>query len=289
MTLAQPHSIIRQAGGGSFALDYASELMKKINNVVAHKTPASYLTQFSKSRDAGDLRGRLLEINLVNYFYLKNVPLRYEAKQQGVSGDVDLLWNTNGVDVYIEVKLLGQDLVSKKAEDAQLSEYGLSSSRIADDTSDVMRLQHTIIDKATLKKFEYPPAKNNINLIAIDVSELQLGTADAADCVLSTLGSKQVQIHFGTACARNNVLGLFELESKEEQREWADHVLAKLAGNPHPREYIHGVIFMFRSPKERAALSYEIKACIAWNDSLIDRGLMKKINTDFHKIVPFGW
>ena len=289
MNLAQLQAIIKHAGGASLALDYASDLLVKVNRVAAHQVPANYLKQFAQSREAGDLRGRLLEINLIDYFSAKNVPLQYEVKQGSVSGDVDLLWQTNGVNVYIEVKLLGQDQVTKQKINEQLQAYGVSASSIEDDTYDVMRLQYTIIDKATLKKFEYPPVKNNINLIAIDVSELQLGAVDAADCVLATLGTEEVVKHFGLSCSRSHVVGLFETASKSEQHDWMSLLETKIATNPHPRDYIHGVIFLFREPKELAALSYDLKGCIAWNTRLINGQLIKKINADFHKIIPFGW
>ena len=286
MKLPQLQTIIQQAGGRSFAMDYAEDLLVKVNNVACHQVPSGYLTQFSQSRNAGDLRGRLLEINLVNYFATRKVSLSYEAKQGSASGDIDLLWTTCGADVYIEVKLLGQDQVTTQEINQQLIEYGVSATHITDDTSDVMRLQYTIIDKATLRKFEYPPITNAINLIAIDVSELQLGSMDAGDCVLATLGSARAKTYFGEVCARDHVFGLFESTPEANQVEWAESINTKLSGNPHPRSYIHGVIFLFREPKELAALSYDLKGCIAWNTNLISDSLARAINDEFYKIIP---
>lgn len=287
MNLVQLKAIIRHAGGGSFALDYANDLLVKVRRVIGHQTPAHYLRQFSQTKDAGDLRGRLLEINLIDYFAVKNVPLRYEVKQGKVSGDIDLLWHVNGFDVYIEIKMLGQGQGARQKVDQQLNEFGISVSRIADDTSDVMRIQHAIIEKATLKKFEYPAAEKNINLIALDVSELQLGAVDIADCVLAALGSKSATKYFGEHCGRDHVLGLFESPSKTGYADWATSIDQKLAGNPHPYNYIHGVIFLFREPRELAALSYNLESCIAWNENLIDENLRAQLNGSFHKIIPF--
>ena len=289
MTLPQLQAIIQQAGGGAFALDYANDLLVKVNNVASHQVPVSYLTQFSQSGNAGDLRGRLLEINLVNYFATQNVSLSYDVKQGATSGNVDLLWKTCGADVFIEVKLLGQDQKITQKINTQLDEYGVSASHVDDDTSDVIRLQYAIIDKATLKKFQYPPVQNAINLIAIDVSELQLGNVDAADCVLATLGSARAKDYFGDACARDHVFGLFEKDQKSNHDEWAAKINEKLAVKPHPRNYIHGVIFLFREPKELAALSYDLKACITWNTDLIPDALAVAINVEFHKIIPCVW
>ncbi len=287
MNLVQLETIIRQAGGRAFALDYAEALLAKVNRVANHQVPANYLTQFSRSGNEGDLRGRLLEINLINCFAESKVPLTYEVKQGNTSGDIDLLWGLGGINVYIEVKLLRVAQEIRSSFDAQLVASGISAGHVGDEIYDVMRLQYTLIDEATTVKFQYPPLANNINLIAIDVSELQLGTVDAADCILATLGSEQVSNYFSHFCARSEVLGLFEIESTLEQSYWAHLINRKIASSPHPRDYIHGVIFLFRDPKESAALSYSLRACIAWNTNLINKDLATQINTNFHKIVPF--
>jgi len=39
--------------------------------------------------------------------------------------------------------------------------------------------------------------------------------------------------------------------------------------HPHPRDYIHGVLFLFRRPKETAALSYQLRSVIIWNRVLM--------------------
>ena len=289
MKLSQLQAIIQQAGGRSIAQDFSNELLVKVNNVANHQVPSGYLTQFSQSRNAGDFRGRVLEINIVNYFATQNVPLNYEVKQGAASGNIDLLWKTIEADVYIEVKLLGQNQATTQKINEQLIEYGASVGHVEDDTSDVMRLQYAIIDKATLKKFVYPPIQRAINLIAIDVSELQLGNVDAGDCVLATLGSAKAKSYFGDVCARHHVFGIFEMGHESNHDEWVERINVKLAGKPHPRDYIHGVIFLFREPKDLAALSYDLKSCIAWNTNLIPDHLAKAINVEFHKIIPYGW
>ena len=45
MTLTKLQEIIMQAGGNAVALDYASELLTKIENVGKHQTPKNYLKQ----------------------------------------------------------------------------------------------------------------------------------------------------------------------------------------------------------------------------------------------------
>ena len=64
MRLSELQAIIRNAGGGEYALDYAEELLAKINNVAGHQVPANYWSQFTKAKEAGDFRGRVLENEL---------------------------------------------------------------------------------------------------------------------------------------------------------------------------------------------------------------------------------
>lgn len=63
MTLTELQTIIKNSGGGEFALDYAEELLAKIDNVARHHVPVNYWSQFTKTKEAGDFRGRVLEIN----------------------------------------------------------------------------------------------------------------------------------------------------------------------------------------------------------------------------------
>lgn len=286
MRLSELQAIIRNAGGGEYALDYAEELLAKINNVAGHQVPANYWSQFTKAKEAGDFRGRVLEINLANYFALQKIPLEYGVKQHRTAGDIDLKWDANGVDVYIEVKHLGQDEKTKKSVTDQLKCRAFFAENIEDDTSGILRIQRTIIDKTCLTKFLYPPLQDVVNLLAIDVSELQLGMIDIADCVLATLGPDMVGRYFGAASVREKVLGLFEGCPKPSQADWAVLIDQKLAGKPHPQKYIHGVIFLFREPKDLGVLNYNLEACIAWNAPLIDDGLRERINSEFHKIIP---
>jgi hypothetical protein len=54
----------------------------------------------------------------------------------------------------------------------------------------------------------------------------------------------------------------------------------------HPREYIHGVLFLFRMPKETAALSYDLKGTIVWNQMLINQDAMQQISFEMANIIP---
>jgi hypothetical protein len=63
--------------------------------------------------------------------------------------------------------------------------------------------------------------------------------------------------------------------------------IQKLKGDvPHPRTYIHGALFLFREPQERAALSYELRCTLVWNQSLIAHDIAKKICSALYSVIP---
>jgi hypothetical protein len=284
MNLNELKAVIKQSGGSSTALEYADELLLKINHVSNHNVPKKYWRQFKSASNQGDFRGRVLEINFIDYFVQQKIPLTYEVTQPGATGDVDLLWQSVGHDVYIEIKLLREAESFPLISEQNIQERKFTNIPGIDGSVDIKRIQYTIIDKATKTKFNTIPSQNTINLLAIDVSELQLGTVDLGDCMLAALGSNYAISHFSESCANSDLIGLFE--PKVEPNAWKQMIDIKLAGHIHPRDYIHGVAFLFREPNDTAALSYQLKARIAWNENIISKNLAREINTDFHKIIP---
>jgi hypothetical protein len=113
----------------------------------------------------------------VNFAHLFVIGLQYGAKQ-GMSGDIDFCWLVNGHQVFIEMKLLGQHKQTKDEINRQLEAAGKFEICNSDDTKDVARIQRDIFEKSSTKKFNPKPQPTWINLVAVDVSELQLGTVD---------------------------------------------------------------------------------------------------------------
>ncbi len=286
MGLAELKAIIRAAGGECMALDYAEALLEKINRLEAAGGYATMFAQLRSANEPGDFRGRILEVNFAD---LIGSGLQYGA-QQGMSGDVDFCWRINGEYVFIEMKLLGQDHNTKGAKTLQLKDTRIWSALISDDTKDVARIQRDIFLKSSTKKFKPKPEATWINLVAVDVSELQLGTVDMGDCLLAAGGNELVSRHSHPACQRSAVIGIFERDGKTlttEQAEWMKCFHKTLnAAEPHPRDYIHGVLFLFREPKERAALSYELSGAVVWNPALIDCQRAKFVLEVFHQKIP---
>ncbi len=288
MAIAELKEVIQSAGGKCWALDYAEALLEKISRLETAGGYGSLLTQFRSAREPGDFRGRVLEVNFADLFVQKGIELQCGAKQ-GMSGDVDFCWCVNDDQVFIEIKLLGQDRMTKNAINQQLKETGFCSTLISDDTRDVARIQRDIFQKSSTKKFNPKLEPTTINLVAVDVSELQLNTVDIGDCLLAAGGNKLVASHCHHTCLRPAVVGVFETAEKQrtaEQTKWmTDYHSVQNAGT-HPRDYIHGVLFIFREPKERAALSYELSGAVVWNSALIDDARAKPVLEAFHQIVP---
>lgn len=289
MKIEELEKTIEAAGGGQAALDYSESLLKKINRIEALGTYRALLTQLLASREAGDFRGRVLEVNLVDAFESRGVNLQYGAKQGG-KGDIDFCWQTNGRKVFIEAKLLGQDLATKQEAEKQLAGSGASSILRTDDTRDVARLQLDLFHKSSPTKFDQRPSADWINLVAIDVSELQLGTVDFCDCLLAAAGNPAVAMHCHEFALRPSVVGVFESlgpsAATKEQMAWIQSVHKVPSGVAHPRDYIHGALFLFRHPQERAALSYSLSGAVVWNHQLVSRDEIGPIGRALHELIP---
>ncbi|MGH8605930.1 MAG: hypothetical protein ACREX9_00425 [Gammaproteobacteria bacterium] len=204
MQLDQLNAIIRASGGQGFALEYAGALLDKISRLETAKRYVSLMTQLRAAREQGDLRGRVLEVNFAHVFAENGTELEYGAKQ-GMAGDVDFCWNLSGHRVFIEMKLLGEDKRTKESVKQQLQETGFSSTFITDDTWDVARIQRDIFAKSSTKKFNPRPDAAWVNLVAVDVSELQLGTVDVGDCLLAAVGNDGAARYCHPLCLRPTI------------------------------------------------------------------------------------
>jgi len=281
--------VINAAGGRDNALAYADALLAKVNRVEAQGQYAPLLNQLRSAREEGDFRGRILEVNFADCFIQASVYLEYGAKQ-GMAGDIDFAWQLDNHKVFIEMKLLGQDRATRDEINRQLDESGVTATFVSDDTRDVARLQADLMQKSSTRKFNPKPPPGTVNLVAVDVSELQLGMADICDCLLAAGGKTMVKQYCNPAYLRDPVVGMFEELPQHRltnaQREWLARVQKLAEGMPHPRAYIHGAIFLFREPKERAALSYTLRAALVWNPALMESETAMKIKSAFHAVIP---
>jgi hypothetical protein len=198
MTLDELKTIIGNAGGGGNALDYAEALHAKISTIAAYQSLSPILKQLAKAREEGDFRGRVLEVNFAEAFAQKGVILE-NAIKQGRAGDVDFRWKVDGFEVCIEMRMVSQAKALKETINKQLEMAGVSATAVPDDSREIARLQREWIQKATTTKFDPKPADSTINIVAVDVSELLLGTVDVADCLLVAGGNPVACHHFQPA------------------------------------------------------------------------------------------
>lgn len=288
MTIEELTRVIESAGGSTSALAYADDLLGKLNRIEEAGRFAALLNQLRTAREAGDFRGRVLEINFADLFVQKGHDLIYGARQ-GMSGDVDFQWNVAGREVFIEMKLLGQDRDTRKEMNRQLEQLGVSALHVEDDVRDVVRLQRDIVQKSTPRKFNPSPKFGALNIVAVDVSELQLGTVDIADCLLAAGGNAVVSRHYDPAFCRKGVVGVFEPVSDSvtaEQASWIAEVHKVPSGMWHPRRYIHAAMFLFREPQETAALSYDLTAVVVWNAALVDADVARTVGAALYGVIP---
>lgn len=291
MNIEDLQALITASGGGDNALEYAQLLLAKVNRLEASGRHEKLLRQLRQARQVGDLRGRVLEVNYADQFERNGQPLDSGVKQGQQRGDIDFKWSVGGYHVFNELKLLGQDDVTKLDAAAQIQRCGVSRSAIFDDTRDVRRIQYNLMQKASTKKFNPAPESGWINLVGIDVTELQLGTVDAGDCLLAAGGNQAAAQHcHAEMVTRPNVVGVFEAPVEAMlspgQQQWLYDVQRVEAGRPHPRGYIHGALFLFRNPKATAALSYNLSAILVWNPRLVTCNVAREITSALQNIVP---
>jgi hypothetical protein len=290
MELLKLMDVIKSAGGGDHAAEYAEALLLKLNKIEATGQYKAMLKQLYAARQFGDFRGRVLEANFADLFLRKDVTLIHEPRQ-GMSGDIDFRWDVAGFQIFIEMKLLRQADPITVSMNEQLACTGKYQISITDDTPDIGRIQRDIMAKSTIRKFNPKPQIKWVNLVAIDLCELQLGGADLGDCLLAAGGNPAAfQHYYREAIFREDVVGVFENASNmmlsTSQMNWLCKYQYLVEDTPHPRKYIHGVLFLFRHPQETSALSYDLSGFVVWNRSLVTRDMAEPVSTSLGRILP---
>jgi hypothetical protein len=293
-TVAALEAIVARCGGESTARQFAAPLLERIQVLESRGAYEHLLAPVRSARDQADLRGRLLEINLAYQLERAGITPVIAAKQSG-AGDIDFKFEVGEYSLFIETKLLRQDDATALDIKNQIARTGRYSIARDDDRDDEFRLQRDLIQKANTKKFSPVPKDGWINLVAVDVSEIQLGAVDVFDCILAAAGNPQVAalaVDSITAgfLRRSDVIGVFESATSARttaQKQWVDRLGQLVTWGKHPQSYIHGAIFLFRDPADTAALVYDLTSVVVWNRSLVSRELAGKIAPTLHQIAPF--
>jgi hypothetical protein len=192
MTDAEIERVIKAAGGSNVARKDLGPLGIKIRRIAKLAKYSGFFRQFLKAKNEGDVRGRLLEIHFLEHFLRQGISLNHAVKQgHSGRGNIDFAWQLPGYQICFEIKLLGQDKKSRDAMNQQLVTSGRHTEQ-GDEIDDIIRLQRAIISKSSTTKFNPRPEPSIINMIAIDVSELQLTCVDVDDCLLAAGGNPLV-------------------------------------------------------------------------------------------------
>ena len=290
MKLLDLKNRIEAVGWNTNALECASALLEKINRLKSTNKYSALLGQLSSANEEGDFLGRVLEVNFADCFESKAINLQYGAKQGG-NGDIDFMWQLDCLQIYIELKQLGQDRDTRNSIDTQLRASNNYAINLGDGLKDIVRLQRDLIQKASTKKFCSTLSSNKLNLVAIDVSALQLGGVDVDDCLLAAGGNAMVSQYGHELNARHELVGVFEdptqMALNSQQCNWMKDVNAVAVGEPHPRSYIHGALFLFREPRDTRALSFNLQQVIVWNPALGTGGQKREICSSLKTVIPF--
>lgn len=288
MTNDELSALVLACGGGGNAQADATNLNLRIQKIEKQSQYTPLLKQLRAAREQGDFRGRVLEINFIDHFSRHGITLDYAVRQhQCANGDVDFGWHVGDYRLCIETKMLRKSNAYREKIEEQLGLldcYKIST----DNMSDVVRLQRDILSKASITKFNPCPAAADINLVAIDACELISDMLDVGDCLLAAGGNPLFTHHFPSDYRQENVVGIFEdpeeLELTIAQKNWVDTI--QRGNGPHPRVYLHGILFLFRDRTEPCALSYDLESIVIWNHKLVTPDVQRQLGHAVYGVIP---
>jgi hypothetical protein len=250
-------------------------------------TTGKYLrlcSNIEKANDRSNCVASVLDATIAFQCESAGIQLDYEIKQDAShKSSVDFRWNAaSGHTVYIEVRLLQQDRGTTESIAGQIQAGNLWSVTKDGDAEqqDIIRAQQVILEKVqqrdgTPTKF-LVRAQNTVNIVAIDISQIILGTFDQHDCLLVGRGDPAVP-----SICRREIFGLFQ----ETRPEYPDRIQTLAKSYAHLKETLHGILFLFRLPK-RESFNYSLEHFLVWNPALIDERSAAAISEQIKLALP---
>jgi hypothetical protein len=242
------------------------------------------ISNIEKDNDRSNFVASAVEVTIAFQFESAGIDLNYEIKQDpNHNSSVDFRWNTaSGIAVYIEVRLLQQDKATTGSIEGQLKTGNIWSVAKDGDAEqeDIVRVQQVVLEKVqgrdgTPTKFLVRD-QNIVNIVAIDISQIILGTFDQYDCLLVGGGDPSVP-----AVCRREIFGLFQ----EARPEYPDRIQTVAKSYAHLKETLHGILFLFRRPK-RESFNYSLEHFLVWNPALIDERSAAAISEQVELALP---
>ncbi len=258
-------------------------LLSKIQLLEATGRYKRLLSNLRSANDKNNFLASVLEITIAFQFESASLALEYEIKQNPAhKSSIDFLWKAKTKAIYIETRLLQQDQATSNSIESQLKVSNIYAvTKDGDDEKqDIVRVQQLILEK--VQKEDGSPTKflnlhrNEINIVAVDISQIILGTFDPDDCKLVALGDPSVQ-----AICRRQIFGLFQ----DTKPDYPEHIQSRARSFSHIRKTLHGVMFLFKRPKTEL-LNYFLERFIIWNPTLISEDIGQHICDEIELALP---
>ncbi len=184
--------------------------------------------------------------------------------------------------MYFELRLLQQRESIRDSINKQLEKCGVYRIFMGagDDQNEVVRLQSVILSKVQDKKGRpikfFVVAREVLNIVVVDVTDIILGAVDIYDCMLATYGDPGVEEVY-----RRQVFGLFQ----EDRPEYPQSIHDLAARYRYVRTMLHGVLFLFRV-RDSGILAYQLEQYLMWNPALIDEARAGPVAADLNRAIP---
>ena len=264
--------------------EQVSGLLSKLNLLEKAGRYGKLLTNLKGANDKNNFTASVLEATIAFQFESVGIELQYEIRQDVEDeSSIDFCWKTkSGKPVYIEVRLLQQDKATADSISSQLDTrdfYAISKDG-DDERQDIVRVQKVVLEK--VQKKDGSPTKfltshqDAVNLVAVDISQVILGTFDIDDCKLVTLGDPSVP-----AVNRRQVFGLFQ----ETEAAYPEFIQCLAQSFNHIKNTLHGVLFLFRLPKTEL-FHFSVERFLSWNRALIDEDTAREICREIEAALP---
>ena len=276
------HSIVEQFGGADD--EEIEGLREKLNYIGNTGRYDGLIKSISAANDKSNFLAAIFEATLAFQFESAQLPLEYEVKQDSDDdSSIDFLRRMDsGISIYIEARLLQQDAATEQSIKNQLesSNFYQIAMNGNDDRDSIIRLQSVILSKVQ-KKNGTPVKflrvdKDIVNIVAINVSDLILGTIDIHDCLLSTCGDPYVDEMF-----KRGIFGLFQKALSGDSQE--AHEIAR--SFVHVRNTLSGVLFLFKSSNS-GSLNYELEQYFVWNRNLANDAHVEEVYSEIKRAIP---
>jgi hypothetical protein len=206
------------------------------------------LKDFLRCNDLNNFKSIIVEAVFAYSFEVAESPLHYEiSHSDDHDSSVDFLLQTqNGNKIFFELRVNQQQKQRQEEISTQLelmNMYSVSMNE-TDEQQEIIRLQSNILSKVQDKNGNpikiFNDESGNYNIIAVEITDMILGTVDKSDCMLTLYGDPSVEGPF-----QRNIFGLFQ---KPEQH-YPDHIRKISENFSHFRETVHGILFLARHPK----------------------------------------